>query len=150
MYAKSGSVAVKDQSHSDVFPSRSKTAPSKLIGTDSVEPTCRMEAAAGTNETSATVACTGPKIAESVETIFRIVAGGGSIVPLRIEAAYSHEILIFLLWVKSLGFDRALLLARALPSPWPETLAAYEVALVAKGSKVVFGWGEHCTDKRST
>ena len=130
MYARLGRVSVSDQSHSLDCPSKSNTAPSKLIETGLPESTCRIETVACTSETSVTTACDIPKVAESVDTVSRIVGSEDSMVPLRIDAAFSHEILIFLLWVKSLGFDRALIFAKALPSPWPETLAAYEVDVI--------------------
>jgi len=120
------------------------------MGIDSEELTFRIEADDGTTETPVTTASNSLKAAESVDNSSKIVAGGGSMESLRIDAAFSHDILIFLLWVKSLGFDRALLLARTLPSPWPETLAAYEVALVAKGREVVFDWQGDCTAGAAT
>jgi hypothetical protein len=138
----SSDLATNDQIHSADSPTHQNVHPEELIETDSVESTRRIETDGGVKETSVTTASNSPNMCCKVDSTSKMGGGGESVPSLRIDVAFSQDILMFLLWIRGLGFERALALAETFPSPWPETLSAFRVACVSSGRGVVFGWQE--------
>lgn len=121
----------------------------RSIEIEFTESTIRIETEGGDKTTAVIEATNDPESPGLVESTVTNVGGKDSMQALRIDAPFSHDIVMFLLWLKRFGIERSLRLAEHLKSPWPESLAACRVMLVASGRPVAFGWLKDSTDQAS-